>query len=455
MGVIRIQCAYRSKVARSKTNMRQQQFQGSDENQKNELQKSEDRHMNSAGSQKGLGTFDKEADDLYPSNGSTSTRSICLKVRCHKGFGLKKATNPYLKLQVKRHQRTKNYGMLKEDKPGSPLGEEVKSRPDMNGKKEPNWGCQELSLPFHLLEKEMDDAKSMEEIYLSIDCYDFEVEEKKKDRFIGVGKLALSSFLKLRDKKGFTIEDVPLFYKIEKKPIEKMGYVSIEIWIDANGEEDQPTEDRLIAQRPTKEDPTWYTCQDSEGNTYYYNSNTEECSWFLPPELDGISATCPPDLLSSVQKIFEGKAKMLGKDTQLALERAKRAQKVAEAKRDAGIAAGEDHWVECFDPATDRFYYYGNYSGEVLWEKPGNYVMAADDELMTAVVRIQSAFRARMARLSTKDLAALKNVVWYMMDDGEGNTYYYNSTTGECWLVFSPIAPPIINKSVIGECWFV
>jgi hypothetical protein len=229
--------------------------------------------------------------------------------------------------------------------------------------------------------------------------------------------------------------------KIELQKSEGRHINSAGIWMDANGEEDQPTEDRLIAQRPTKEDqdPTWYTCQDSEGNAYYYNAKTEEC--YYNPELDGISATCPSDLLSSVQKLFEGKAK--------------RAQKAAEAKRDAGIAAGEEHWVECFDPATDRFYYYGNYSGQVMWEKPEHYVMAADDELMTAVVRIQSAFRARMARLSTKDLAALKNVVWYMMDDGEGNTYYYNSTNGECWLVFSPIAPPIINKSVIGECWFV
>ena len=69
------------------------------------------------------------------------------------------------------------------------------------------------------------------------------------------------------------------------------------------------------------------------------------------------------------------------------------------AKRDAAVAAGEEHWVECYDPVTGCFYYYGNYSGQVMWEKPEHYVMAADDELMTAVVRIQLTFRTHMTHL--------------------------------------------------------
>ena len=79
--------------------------------------------------------------------------------------------------------------------------------------------------------------------------------------------------------------------------------------------------------------------------------------------------------------------------------------KVAQAREDierlqaAQVAQGKDFWVEVYDPSSDAFYYYSSTSGASTWDKPEEYIMAADDELMNAVIKIQCLFRARQARL--------------------------------------------------------
>jgi len=76
------------------------------------------------------------------------------------------------------------------------------------------------------------------------------------------------------------------------------------------------------------------------------------------------------------------------------VDEAKRAQKEANEKR---IAAGGHHWVEVYDPASDAFYYYNNDTGDQSWEKPEHYIMAADDFMMSAVIKIQCAYRTKVA----------------------------------------------------------
>jgi hypothetical protein len=130
-----------------------------------------------------------------------------------------------------------------------------------------------------------------------------------------------------------------------------------------------------------------------------------------------------------MKKVFEGKLKKLDKETQMALEKAKRQQELAEAKRDAAVAAGEEHWVECYDPVTGCFYYYGTIKNSTIWEKPEHYVMAVDDDLMVAVLKIQCLYRSKAAhREAEKRRLAMPK--WYAYDDGEGHIYYFNSRTG-------------------------
>ena len=54
--------------------------------------------------------------------------------------------------------------------------------------------------------------------------------------------------------------------------------------------------------------------------------------------------------------------------------------------------------MEVYDPAKEDFYYYSNLTGAVQWDKPRQYVMAADDAVMSACIKLQTRYRARQVR---------------------------------------------------------
>jgi hypothetical protein len=173
----------------------------------------------------------------------------------------------------------------------------------------------------------------------------------------------------------------------------------------------------------------WFECEE-DGHTYYYNDETNECVWEKPKDLQEGK---PPD---GIADAMHKAMKKLDADTQAALEDAKNKQKDKEAALAAHVAAGGNHWIEAFDPTENKFYYYDKNSQETTWEKPAEYVMAADDEMMHAVVVIQCAWRKRSGRKIVKARKAAKDagasLVWYQHTDEAGAIYYYNSQTGEC-----------------------
>jgi hypothetical protein len=61
-------------------------------------------------------------------------------------------------------------------------------------------------------------------------------------------------------------------------------------------------------------------------------------------------------------------------------------------------AEGATPWVECYDPKNDTVYYFNKDTKESAWEKPLHYTVAADDELMSAVIKIQCMWRKRCAQ---------------------------------------------------------
>ena len=158
---------------------------------------------------------------------------------------------------------------------------------------------------------------------------------------------------------------------------------------------------------------SWVECDDGEGHTYYYNTATEECVWEKPEGFDGAAAgagagagagaAVDDAMRAKMQKAFQTKLGKHDSAVQETLSAAKAEHARREAEREAAVAAGAEHWVEVYDPASDAFYYYGSYSHEVTWEKPAEYVMAADDELMSAVIKIQCAWRRRAAHHTVKD----------------------------------------------------
>jgi len=127
-------------------------------------------------------------------------------------------------------------------------------------------------------------------------------------------------------------------------------------------------------------------------------------------EESGSSSSPAPDATSSDPATLvpaagdEGALSLLAKLGESAASsseiNARAADLAKQAKRELQVLeqAGGELWVESFDPQRGTVYYYGSISGKVTWVQPASYVMAADDELMRAVLRIQCAWRARTAR---------------------------------------------------------
>ena len=201
---------------------------------------------------------------------------------------------------------------------------------------------------------------------------------------------------------------------------------------------------------------------DDNGTPYFFNVVTEELVWDVPEGVNTISeADYMASLSSSVEKdvrveddearderrrefmkaALSGKISKMDPTVKRKLHEAKIQQANIEANRVASLEAGEEHWVEVYDPNSDAYYYYGAISQQVVWGKPPSYTMAADNELMTAVIKIQCAYRARLARhrmhAVKEDPNALNRIIdingiaWQKEQDTSGATYYQNEESGE------------------------
>jgi hypothetical protein len=188
----------------------------------------------------------------------------------------------------------------------------------------------------------------------------------------------------------------------------------------------------------------WWEQADAEGNKYYYNDETQECVWDKPAAYVDPAATAegghpvlPAELAAKMQAAFEGKLKKkkaLDPEMQKKVDAAKKAHMLSKEEMQKKVNAGEEHWVEVYDPASDAFYYYGSYSGETTWEKPEHYVMAAEDDLMIAVIKIQSMWRGKIARGEVTIKKVKKEVektgsIWTACEDDNGHIFYWNSKT--------------------------
>jgi hypothetical protein len=175
----------------------------------------------------------------------------------------------------------------------------------------------------------------------------------------------------------------------------------------------------------------WIEAKDEDsGHVYYWHKDTGECVWEKPKDfVDGGEA--PTGAAAKMKAAFEGRLKLHDKEVQEKLEAARKVQAAMEAKRDAAVESGGQHWVESFDSASESFYYYDTISHETVWEKPDTYVMAAEDDLICAVIKIQTCWRKKLARGEVK-MKRKKQQEWCAVEDADsGHTYYYHITTGE------------------------
>lgn len=171
-----------------------------------------------------------------------------------------------------------------------------------------------------------------------------------------------------------------------------------------------------------KRNPWIEVMDEAAGVPYYYNEVTGDVTWDKPADYGGkTSEDAPKELLDKILKAKLRRA-MLDKDT------LKRVDTHMEEMKKLKEAGKTDVWVACFDPSAEAYYYSNKATGEVTWDKPADFILAADDEEMMAVVKLQTLFRSKLAARGVQ----IKKDPWVeVMDESSGRPYYYHQETGE------------------------
>ena len=130
----------------------------------------------------------------------------------------------------------------------------------------------------------------------------------------------------------------------------------------------------------------------TEDTTCYYNTETDVLQDEKPHDFRA-GATPDDAILGKIKLAMEGKLKKVDLE-------------VLDKVKAAKAASTTTKWVRSYDPTSDAFYYYDATTDSTVWEQPEDFVETADDETMMAVVKIQCAFRSRVAREKAKELEA-------------------------------------------------
>ena len=106
------------------------------------------------------------------------------------------------------------------------------------------------------------------------------------------------------------------------------------------------------------------------------------------------------------------------------------------------------NWVEVYDSGAEDFYYWNKVTGDVQWTQPHDYILAADDQFLKIILKIQCVFRGKQGRIRAekKKLGILDEPKepkkeereleeWEKWkettDPNTGDVYYYHIETNE------------------------
>jgi chemotaxis protein histidine kinase CheA len=106
-------------------------------------------------------------------------------------------------------------------------------------------------------------------------------------------------------------------------------------------------------------------------------------------------------VVERLRMVFDGKAKEVPPDIQSALDS-------CWAEYETHSALQERSWAEQFDKDHQRYYYYCVEDGQVVWDKPADYIMHAEYSEMLAAVRIQHHYRAKRSHDAAMEMLRIE-----------------------------------------------
>ncbi|GBG32417.1 Hypothetical Protein FCC1311_086422 [Hondaea fermentalgiana] len=195
----------------------------------------------------------------------------------------------------------------------------------------------------------------------------------------------------------------------------------------------------------------WHKLQDpASGADYFYHDVTQEVSWTLP---EGETLAGEGDDLYTTDSRDLGSAASQETDLESVQEN----------------VAGE--WIELFDPATGRNYYFNSKTQASQWDKPASFHKFSLEDIgqklmppeVRAAVLVQNTWRAKVARRVLRKQRGLKlgaaspkegndigSSPWQVLTDPQtGFDYFYNTETQEVtW-----DAPQDIAKALSSTSW--
>jgi len=145
---------------------------------------------------------------------------------------------------------------------------------------------------------------------------------------------------------------------------------------------------------------TWEECQDDDGRTFFYNNETGQSSW-EDPRRNAEKGTSASDIERKDAHNKSGRG---------------------EGRTQEGLDEGDPHWEVAEDDEGNSFYYNPS-SGDSTYER-------LDGALIEAKA-VSSADASPRAALNHSEAAVGVITGWELVDDGEGNPFYYNTETGD------------------------
>jgi len=204
---------------------------------------------------------------------------------------------------------------------------------------------------------------------------------------------------------------------------------------DNSAMEEQTTDDKSPVGTEPKSVGNWVETKHDDGRTYYYNTETEETTWDRPPSLqDSDSRLSPVDSKSS-PKNQENKDEDVVK------------------KEQVSSADTEDKphldWQEHKDD-DGRTYYYNTKTEETTWEKPLNFSSQEKDTESSGLSPEYSRSPSLQAQ-QEEDTGPTTSGNWIEYKDDEGRFYYYNTDTKQTVWDKPADFDEKIEKSEVGD----